>query len=302
VVFGCSYSGALSAWFRLKYPDLVVASVAPSGPVLAQTNFTGYIAQFSRSAAPACVDVVRKASPTASQLMQTQTGISQLIQTFNSCKPLNGSEDQYNFLYNIIDALAGSDQMSNPPDWQLNQTCNTMMTGSNYVQNWATVYNQQNAPGVCNDFSFADTLASLQSTQVPNEMRSWYWQSCVEFGFFQGSYPLSTASVFPYLDVQPQIEWCSQIFGIPDMVPNTVWTNTYYGGYNLQTTNVMFTNGLLDPWHLLSITEDLPSGVQAVTYEAGHCGTMIQATSVDPPSLTHARKKVTKFLEHVLNW
>ncbi len=32
----------------------------------------------------------------------------------------------------------------------------------------------------------------------------------------------------------------------------------------------MFTNGDLDPWHLLSINEDFPDGsVLAATYEAG---------------------------------
>ena len=49
VVFGCSYSGALSAWFRAKYPNSVIASVAPSGPVYANINFTQYYGQFETS-------------------------------------------------------------------------------------------------------------------------------------------------------------------------------------------------------------------------------------------------------------
>jgi hypothetical protein len=84
-------------------------------------------------------------------------------------------------------------------------------------------------------------------------------------------------------------------------------------------TNIMFTNGDLDPWHLLSVNEDFADGaVLAATYEAGspylslppsstfllkilgHCGTMIQATSVDPPSLTAARTRVTQFLSGAL--
>lgn len=49
IVFGCSYSGALSAWFRAKYPNSVIASVAPSGPVYANANFTQYYGQFETS-------------------------------------------------------------------------------------------------------------------------------------------------------------------------------------------------------------------------------------------------------------
>lgn len=80
----------------------------------------------------------------------------------------------------------------------------------------------------------------------------------------------------------------------------------------------MFTNGLLDPWHLLSINEDFPNGaVLSATYEAGmqsflalstinrfylgHCGSMIAASSIDPPSLTAARERVSDFLGKVLD-
>lgn len=38
-VFGVSYSGALSAWFRLKFPHLTCGSLASSGVVLAIYNF-----------------------------------------------------------------------------------------------------------------------------------------------------------------------------------------------------------------------------------------------------------------------
>jgi len=161
--------------------------------------------------------------------------------------------------------------------------------------------------------------------------RSWWFQKCTEFGFFKPTYANTSAFWYP-LPVEQFTAYCAEIFGIPDFAPDTVATNEYYGGYNLQGSNIMFTNGLLgrwctpckrsvdprlivacsvwwllctDPWHLLSITEDqVPtqkSSVQAVTYEAGHCAPMTAATSVDPPSLTKARETVEAFLGSALN-
>ena len=42
IVFGCSYSGTLAAWMRLKYPHLVLGAISSSGPLYAKLNFPEY--------------------------------------------------------------------------------------------------------------------------------------------------------------------------------------------------------------------------------------------------------------------
>lgn len=42
IAFGGSYSGALAAWVRIKYPHLIYASVTSSAPIFAQLDFSEY--------------------------------------------------------------------------------------------------------------------------------------------------------------------------------------------------------------------------------------------------------------------
>eukprot|EP00003_Mantamonas_plastica_P027839 TRINITY_DN6095_c0_g2_i1.p1 TRINITY_DN6095_c0_g2~~TRINITY_DN6095_c0_g2_i1.p1 ORF type:complete len:225 (-),score=82.90 TRINITY_DN6095_c0_g2_i1:23-697(-) len=223
---------------------------------------------------------------------------------FKSCKPLT-KDNEWFFLYNVKGSVGGMDQMDNPVNpeseggpWPLNKTCAALTKSSNYAQNWADWYNAANADQACNSF---DEDAYVNSMMGPSFSggRSWFYQKCAEFGFFKPTYQ-NTSIFFPNGDLEHEVAWCERLFGVKDMSPHTDFTNAFYGGKQLAATNVMFTNGLKDPWHLLSITED-EGNVQAVTYEAGHCAPMTKPSSMDPPSLTQAREKVMKFLSGILN-
>jgi hypothetical protein len=74
-------------------------------------------------------------------------------------------------------------------------------------------------------------------------------------------------------------------------------------GMDIAGTNIIFTNGLKDPWHQLGITDpNRPISSQyVITYEAGHCAPMTMANPHDPPSLTAARAKILSYLKQILN-
>jgi len=292
VVFGCSYSGALSSWFRLKFPQIVIGSIAPSGPVHATLNQNNYLGWFSEVAPASCVDAVKTGVAQVNDMWATAAGRANLSSIFYACEPL-ATEDEFFFKWTLATNLGSEDQFDSPfMDYPLTEACDLMTSSSDVLSNWAKV--NGGSASSCNDFSEANYIAAMQNTS--SQDRSWEFQKCSEFGFFKGSTNGSSV-FFDDLPYEHLMGWCEQIYGIDNMTPDVDYTNEYYGGYDLHATNVLFTNGLNDPWHLLSINANNTWGVESTVYEsAGHCATMTAPTDNDPPSLTFSREYVDKTL------
>ncbi|KAK0135323.1 putative serine protease F56F10.1 [Merluccius polli] len=90
VAFGGSYPGSLAAWFRLKYPHLVHASVATSAPVHATVNFPEYLEVVWRSLAsenPECPLLVEKASDTLIERLKEPKTFDAITKDFKYSDP-----------------------------------------------------------------------------------------------------------------------------------------------------------------------------------------------------------------------
>lgn len=64
-----SYSGALSAWFRLKYPHITHLSLSSSGVVNAILDFTAFDEQVATSVGPECAEAMRKTTKLLEKLV-----------------------------------------------------------------------------------------------------------------------------------------------------------------------------------------------------------------------------------------
>uniref|UniRef100_A0A1I7SZT9 Serine protease K12H4.7 n=1 Tax=Caenorhabditis tropicalis TaxID=1561998 RepID=A0A1I7SZT9_9PELO len=85
VTFGGSYPGSLSAWFRQKYPELTVGSVASSAPVNLKLDFYEYamvVEDDLRLTDPNCAPAVKDAFTKIQQLSLTVDGRNQLNKYF----------------------------------------------------------------------------------------------------------------------------------------------------------------------------------------------------------------------------
>ena len=94
---------------------------------------------------------------------------------------------------------------------------------------------------------------------------------------------------------------CSLVFNIStDAINKSIaQTNAYYGGKNIpkKTTNIVFPNGSIDPWHALGITQSISESLPAIYINGtAHCANMYPPSSDDPQGLTDARAEITKLV------
>eukprot|EP00010_Vexillifera_abyssalis_P006828 CAMPEP_0201549908 /NCGR_PEP_ID=MMETSP0173_2-20130828/6331_1 /ASSEMBLY_ACC=CAM_ASM_000268 /TAXON_ID=218659 /ORGANISM="Vexillifera sp., Strain DIVA3 564/2" /LENGTH=392 /DNA_ID=CAMNT_0047959743 /DNA_START=206 /DNA_END=1380 /DNA_ORIENTATION=- len=316
VIWGCSYSGSLSAWFKSKYGWLVKGAIAPSGPILAEASFPQLLNQFSLSSkqlfGDACNTPVSEATTLLSKMIE-RGETKQLDALFETCQPLSSTnqDEIFYFKWKLTQLVGTADQWQNPPYFLLNSTCALLMdTSKSVLERFAeaTKFNWNFDPAKgpqppstsCYDYSFKSFLASIQNTSIQNNpnaaSRTWYYQKCMAFGWFQPSL-IGNDPFFPHenLEASTLIKWCSLFFSNINKThsPDVAWTNTEFGGYQLQGNNILFTNGKLDPWHRLSWSSS-NENIQNSYYEGGHCAPMTAVTSQDPPSLTATRKLISK--------
>lgn len=128
--------------------------------------------------------------------------------------------------------------------------------------------------------------------------RQWFYQTCREFAYFQVSssnfQPFGKLITLDLFDIMCRDVYNIDLFTVEN---NVRWTNEYYGGKNISTsaTNIVFPNGSIDPWHALSVTQNLSDSLVAVFIQGtSHCADMLDPSDDDPVSLTKGRAAISE--------
>jgi len=314
ITFGCSYSGALAAWFRMKYPTVTIASVASSAPVQAVLDFWKYNDvvnnSFADLAGEECDARIQEATNAVESLLQSTAGIQKLQTLFQTCGPIKTQEDIENFMSSLMGNFEGvvqyNDDNRNPisKTYDIKYICN-MMTNSSvdaltaYVNVNTLMLNIYGES--CLDASYADLVAATSNSTPPNDGKSWTYQTCTEFGYFQ----TTDSEHQPFGNQVPlsfYTQLCDDVFGID---PNSIGasinqTNIDYGGSNIPAngpTNIIFVNGDVDPWHSLGVTHQISPFLPAILiHGTAHCSNVYPDSPDDLPELIAAREEIKAFI------
>ncbi|CAI5447556.1 unnamed protein product [Caenorhabditis angaria] len=317
ITFGGSYSGAMSAWMREVFPDLVIGAVASSGPVYAKTDFYEYLMVVEtsiRTYNSTCADNIKAGFDQMRILFNTKEGRANLSTLF-TLKPAFGDTirdvDKQYFFSTIYSNFQGAVQYSGDNTgpyaygYGIPDMCNIMLNSTNTpIQNIAnfnvfmTTFYNGGFGGT--DNLYEDMVDDIKNAQQygPDSAAGllWTWQTCTEFGYFQSSD--SGNGIFgSACPVNMFVQLCEDVFndfnrasidGIID------YTNYRYGSRNqYRGTNVVFPNGNVDPWHALGLyTYGEDTIVPYLIDGTAHCADMYPARPEDVPGLKIVRDLV----------
>ncbi|PIA57138.1 hypothetical protein AQUCO_00600106v1 [Aquilegia coerulea] len=253
-VFGVSYSGALSAWFRLKFPHLTCGSLASSAVVLAVYNFTEFDKQIGVSAGPDCKATLQNITKLVEKELDTN---KEAVKALFGAAELKNDAD---FLYLLADAAVTAFQYGNP-DMLCTPLVQAKKGGKDLVNAYANFVKDYYLGSLGYSLQTYDQQY-LKNTTLSEDSsdRLWWFQVCTEVAYFQVA-PSNDSMRSSKIDARYHLDLCKNVFG-QGVYPDVDATNIYYGGTKIAGSKIIFTNGSQDPWRHASkqtSSPDMPS-------------------------------------------
>ncbi|XP_020186718.1 uncharacterized protein [Aegilops tauschii subsp. strangulata] len=310
VLFGGSYGGMLAAWMRLKYPHIAVGALASSAPILQfedivpDTIFYDLVSNDFKRESLSCFQTIKDSWKELDEQGNGQDGLLKLSKTLHLCQTLNTTgalSDWLNSAYSylaMVDYPMPSEFLMPLPANPIKEVCRNIdkqPEGSSILER---IY-----AGVNIYYNYTGTVDCFDLDDDPHGMGGWDWQACTEMVM-----PMSSSeglSMFPpdEFDYALYADDCVKNFGVR---PRPRWISTEFGGHNISSvlekfgSNIIFFNGLLDPWSGGGVLKNISESVVAIVAPLGaHHIDLRPATKEDPDWLVSLRESE---LEIISGW
>ncbi|KAF8034747.1 hypothetical protein BT93_C0913 [Corymbia citriodora subsp. variegata] len=299
IVVGGSYGGMLASWFQLKYPHVALGALASSAPILYFDNIIPQDAYFSvvtkdfKEASETCYQTIADSWSEIDRVAQEPNGTSYLSKTFQTCRPLGDGDQLKGYL---ISMYAGAAQYNRPPSYPVTMICNGI-DGTNATENGIL---SKIAAGVV-AYNRSATCYVNPPVNVSQTALGWPWQRCSEMVIPIGITNNSMFQSNPFI-LSRFLDECNSSYGVE---PRPHWITTYYGGHDIELilrrfgSNIIFSNGLQDPWSSAGVLKNISDSVVAVYTKKGtsHCLDILTQNQTDPDWLIMQRKTEVEIIE-----
>ncbi|XP_057781886.1 uncharacterized protein LOC131000130 [Salvia miltiorrhiza] len=291
IVFGGSYGGMLASWFRLKYPHIALGALASSAPILyfdniVQNGYFSVVTKDFKKASRSCYNTIRKSWAEIDYIASKPGGLSILSQRFRTCSQLNSSTELKDFLIGIYASAA----QYNYPSEYVRSVCEGIDGAPAGADPIGRVF-----AGAGAYFGNATCYNIDPNDGYPAEViMGWSWQTCSEMVMPIGYEVNDTMFQASPFNLYKFIQDCEKLYGV---TPRPHWITTYYGGHDIKLvlkrfgSNIIFSNGLQDPYSSGGVLKDINKSIVAVTTVNGsHCVDIPPASETDPEWLITQRK------------
>ncbi|KAF9554434.1 peptidase S28 [Agrocybe pediades] len=290
VMLGGSYPGVRAALMRIRNPATIFASWASSAPVHAQVDMASYYKAAERSLTRNCSADWVAVTKYMDQTLSGTNDTAIVDMKFDLLKArLSGpggnttgaaglTRNRANRTSNINAASILMDPLNFYQYYGFQASllpfCNILETRNHTVL--------PSERGLISQFSidtvftaFLTAISEIDYDSIPGspddpvQDRSWMWQYCSEYGYYQRGDPKNPLSIeTSFLSLELYQEECNQAFPGASLASGPKVQNVNkYGGWDMNPSNVMFSNGEFDPWRtmgLASIEENSPKRTPSV--------------------------------------
>lgn len=308
VLFGGSYGGMLAAWMRLKYPHIAIGALASSAPILQfedivpPETFYDIVSNGFKRESSSCFNYIKQSWDVIESKGQTSDGLELLTKTFRFCQKLKSTEDLRDWLESAYSYLAmvnypyPSEFLMPLPGHPIKEVCRRIDKGPAGTSILERIYE-----GVNVYYNYTGEAKCFELDDDPHGLSGWNFQACTEMVM-----PMSSSrksSMFPpyeYNYSSFQVD-CLKNFGVK---PRPKQITTVFGGHNIHLelrkfgSNIIFSNGLLDPWSGGSVLQNISKSiVSLVTEEGAHHIDLRASTENDPDWLVEQRATEVKLIQ-----
>ncbi|XP_055972155.1 lysosomal Pro-X carboxypeptidase [Sorex fumeus] len=310
IALGGSYGGMLAAWFRMKYPHMVVGALAASAPIWQFENmvpcgvFLSIVTKDYKKSGSNCSRSIRKSWDAINRLVNKGTGLNWLSETLHLCSPLEDSDDVERLKDWISEtwinlAMANYPYESNflqpLPAWPIKVVCQYLENSN--VNDTQLLKNIYKALNVYYNYSDQASCMNLSATATSSlGTQGWSYQACTEMVM-----PFCSNGINDMFEPHPWSlkEFSDDCYKQWHVRPRPSWIPTLYGGKNISShTNIIFSNGELDPWMGGGVTSDITDTLVAIMIpEGAHHLDLRASNHFDPVSVLLARSLEVKYMK-----
>ncbi|XP_029468063.1 dipeptidyl peptidase 2 isoform X2 [Rhinatrema bivittatum] len=308
IVFGGSYGGLLSAYMRLKYPDIVSGALASSAPLYSVAGigdsgqFFADVTTIFEKCNPDCSAAVRDAFKNIRELYMQQE-YDTIGRKMNICEKIETSDDLHQFYEFARYAFTMIAVMNYPyptnfmgyfPANSVKVACSRILKHSDSIRGLqdlvGLLYNTTGEASCYDIYRQFTKCADPTGCGSGPESIMWDYQACTELNFLSGSN--NVTDMFPNLPFTDSIreQYCYSKWHVR---PRKDWLKTEFWGSDLKAaSNIIFSNGYLDPWAGGGVKTNLTSTLIGIYIKcAGHQMDLRGSNKADPECITAARRK-----------